>query len=149
MQTTIPTRGPISWGRLLMRTTAALGLLLVFGFPQPGLAQSASTPSPPPLNFFKNYILNGGNYVVGGVGLRGLGGNVMPGFATGTININGVPVATDVVAAFLYSQTFEKDKSTLAGQNGFFNGFAITAAILGNLTPPTTWTARASPGSPP
>src|SRR5713101_3771768 len=106
MQTTIPTLGTISWGRRLMPATAALGLLLVFGFAQTGLAQTAT-----PLTLSKNYFVTG-DYVVGGVGLRGLGVN---GVATGTINIPdtvqaaamgvpspSVPDGADIVAAFLY-----------------------------------------------
>src|SRR6266568_9398735 len=101
MQTTIPTPGTISWGRRLMPATAALGLLLVLGFAQPGLAQTN------PLTLFKNYFVTG-DYVVGGVGLRGLGDAT--GFATGTISIpdlmqpnhTSVPPGADIVAAFLY-----------------------------------------------
>ena len=146
MQTTIPTPGTISWGRRLMPATAALGLLLVFGFAQPGLAQTN------PLTLFKNYFVTG-DYVVGGVGLRGLGDAT--GFATGTISIpdpnsvpaTGVPPGADIVAAFLYWETVEKDKSTLAGKNGFFNGYAITGTILGNLTAPPSWSSGGCSGT--
>jgi hypothetical protein len=67
--------------------------LVVFG------AASAHA-QPGPLTFFKNYFLTG-DYVVGGVGLRGQGVN---GLATGAIAIDGVPADADVVAAFLYWQ---------------------------------------------
>ena len=146
MQNAIPTMGTISWGRRLMPATAALGLLLVFGFAQPGLAQTN------PLTLFKNYFVTG-DYVVGGVGLRGLGDAT--GFATGTISIpdpnsvpaTGVPPGADIVAAFLYWETVEKDKSTLAGKNGFFNGYAITGTILGNLTAPPSWSSGGCSGT--
>ncbi len=81
MQTTIPTLGTISWGRRLMPATV-LGLLLVFGFAQPGLAQTASAQTTPPLNLFNNYFITG-DYVVGGVGLRGAGDST--GIAYGLI----------------------------------------------------------------
>ena len=70
----------------------ALGLTLLSALP--GQAQ------PGPLTFFKNYFITG-DYVVGGVGLRGQGVN---GLATGSIQISGVPADADVVAAFLYWQ---------------------------------------------
>ena len=70
----------------------ALGLTLLSA--RPGQAQ------PGPLTFFKNYFITG-DYVVGGVGLRGQGVN---GLATGSIQISGVPADADVVAAFLYWQ---------------------------------------------
>src|SRR5260370_37823773 len=76
MQNTIPTLGTISWGCRLMRTTAALGLLLVFGFAQTALAQTN------PLNIFQNYFVTG-DYVVGGW-VKGSSNGTLP---TGTINI--------------------------------------------------------------
>src|SRR5260370_6733846 len=138
MQTTIPTRGPISWGRLLMRTTAALGLLLVFGFPQPGLAQTNQ------LILFKNYFVTG-DYVVGGW-VKGSSNGTL---ATGTINIPdtvqgqatgvpspGVPVGADIVAAFLYWETVEStSQAPNPGKNGFFNSYAISGSFLPSATP--------------
>src|SRR5260370_10355341 len=101
--------------------TIALGLLLILGLAQSGLAQTSN-----PLNFSKNYILSGGDYVVGGVGLRGLGDAT--GFATGTISIpdlnsvppTGVPTGADIVAAFIYWETVEKSHSPFDVQHGFF-----------------------------
>ena len=91
-----------------------------------GVAQRAAGQSLQP---FKNYFVTG-DYVVGGVGLRGLGDGT--GFATGTITIPdpktpamSVPDGADVVAAFLYWQTVEKSQSAFAGQNGFVNGYPI------------------------
>src|SRR6266851_5774264 len=110
MQTTIPTLGTISWGRRLVPVTAALGLLLVFGFAQTALAQTA-----PSLVLSNNYFVTG-DYVVGGW-VKGSSNGTL---ATGTINIPdtvqgqatgvpspGVPVGADIVAAFLYWETVE------------------------------------------
>ncbi len=52
---------------------------------QAGSSTRAQTPDA--LRFFKNYFITG-DYVVGGVGLRGQGVN---GIATGSIAIQGVP----------------------------------------------------------
>ena len=83
----------------------ALSLILLFGFVQIGLAQTAI-----PLSLNNNYMVTG-DYVVGGVGLRGLGDG--SGYATGTISIpdssayaanvplQQVPTGADIVAAFL------------------------------------------------
>src|SRR5260370_42354123 len=135
----------------------ALVLLFLFGFVQTGAAQTAIAPPTPPLNFFKNYLVSG-DYVVGGVGLRGLGDAT--GFATGTINIpdtsqaaaanqpvRPVPAGATIVAAFLYWQTVEKSQSAFAGQHGFFNGFPIIGTVLGNPNAPLSWSAGGCPGS--
>src|SRR5271169_4432272 len=87
-------------------------LALVCGFAEIAHAQNGVNP----LNLFKNYFVTG-DYVVGGVGLRGLG---VGGWATGTISIPdtiqaratgvaspSVPPGAEVVAAFLYWQTIE------------------------------------------
>jgi hypothetical protein len=78
-----------------------------------------------PLGFSRNYFVTG-DYIVGGVGLQGLGDG--SGFATGIINIpdknsvpaTGVPNGAEIVAAFLYWQTVEKSATSFTGQNGFF-----------------------------
>jgi len=131
-----------------MPAAIALAFLLVFGFAQTGLAQSTNQ-----LTLSNNYFVTG-DYVVGGVGLRGMG-NTSTNLATGTINIpdmaqpnaSSVPAGADIVAAFLYWETVEKTKSTLAGQQGFFNGYAITGDILGNPNAPTSWSAGGCAGS--
>src|SRR5215472_9525720 len=130
---------PTLSARTFLQAMVAFGFMLLLGFSPTGLAQ---TPDPP-LNFFKNYFVTG-DYVVGGVGLRGLGDAT--GFASGTITINSVPAGADVVAAFLYWQTIEKSKSSLLGQNGFFNGRAITGTILGNPNAPTSWSSGGCAG---
>ena len=53
--------------RKIALALCVLTLVLVFGFGQPGFAQTT-----PPLSFENNYFLTG-DYVVSGVGLRGLG----------------------------------------------------------------------------
>src|SRR6266704_1622894 len=119
------TLGAISWGRRLLRVTVALALLLAFGFAQAVLAQTTNLLTPS-----NNYFVTG-DYVVGGVGLRGLGDAT--GFAKGTIaipdplqpNAGAVPAGADIVAAYLYWETVESSQSLLAGQQGFFNGYAI------------------------
>src|SRR5579862_4661583 len=91
-----------------MGATIALGFVLVFAFAQTGSAQNAT----PPLNFGENYFVSG-DYVVAGVGLRGLGGKT--GLATGKLTMpdttsvpsTGVPAGADIVAAILYWQTVE------------------------------------------
>src|SRR5262249_9947004 len=132
----------------LRKSIAIVSLVLVFLLAQPVFAQSGSDS----LAFFKNYFVTG-DYVVGGVGLRGLGD--LTGFATGTISIPdqnsvpaaGVPDGADIVGAFLYWQTVEKSQSTQAGQNGFFNGYAITGKLLGNNNAPVSWSGGGCAGS--
>ena len=90
----------------------------------------AAQSQPDALSFFKNYFLTG-DYVVGGVGLRGLGGlSGTPGIARGVIQIAGVPAEGEVVAAFLYWQVVSKD--TLGPQSGTtgarFNGVPLGTA---------------------
>src|SRR6516162_5481719 len=69
---------------LLAVLRATIVLCLVFGIAEAASAQNAAVcPSPNPLCLDNNYFVTG-DYVVGGVGLRGMGVN---GFATGMINI--------------------------------------------------------------
>ena len=143
MHPAIPAPGTISWVRRLFKITAALLLFaLTFSLAQPASAQLALS---------NNYFVTG-DYVVGGVGLRGLGVN---GVATGTINIpdqnsvpaTGVPAGADIVAAYLYWETVEKFQSASAGQQGFFNSYAITGTQLGNPNAPTSWSSGGCSGS--
>ena len=134
--------------RMVARTTVIVSVLVLSLFALSALANNP--PAPPPLNFFNNYFVTG-DYVVGGVGLRGSGVN---GFATGTISIpdansvpaTGVPPGADIVAAFLYWQTIESSQTTFAGQQGYFNGYAIAGAVLGNPNAPVSWSSGGCTG---
>lgn len=133
----------------LSRWLIALVSFLVFWFAPPAPAQNATNQ----LSLSNNYFVTG-DYVVGGVGLRGQGVN---GLATGTITIPdvnsvpaaGVPAGADIVAAFLYWETVESSSQLPAhpGQNGFFNGFPMTGSILGNPNAPTSWSSGGCSGS--
>jgi len=134
--------------RIVARTAVIAAVLVLSLFAQSSLAQTAT----PPLNFFNNYFVTG-DYAVGGVGLRGLGD--ASGFATGTISIpdtnqpnaGSVPAGADIVAAFLYWETVESSQTTFAGQQGFFNGYAIAGAVLGNPNAPVSWSSGGCTGS--
>ena len=92
--------------RLLRKLAVLLPLACVLT--QVGQAQAQN----PPLKFFNNFFLPGGDYVVAGVGLERKGDRT--GLATGNIvlipdvpdtpEIEGVPAGARVVAAFLYAQ---------------------------------------------
>src|SRR4029079_18454812 len=95
------------------------------------------------LSLFKNYFVTG-DYVVGGVGVRGQGakdpaakaitGTSNNLYATGTIQITGVPQGADIVAAYLYWDTIApagSDATTL--EAGIFQG----NKILGKPIQPT------------
>jgi hypothetical protein len=126
----------------------ATSLLVLIPVSQTALAQADTAP---PLNLFRNYIVTG-DYVVGGVGLRGTGIN---GFAIGTITIpdpnsvpsTGVPPGADIVAAYLYWETVESSQAAFAGQQGFFNGYAITGTLLGNPNAPVSWSSGGCSGA--
>ncbi len=130
----------------LMRSALALGFLLVSV-----LAQNGSAQTPTPLSLSNNYLVTG-DYVVGGVGLRGMG---VGGFAKGTISIpdpkaystsvapQQVPAGADIVAAYLYWATVETP-GAFAGQHGSFGpatgtGYPITGVTLGNTRFPVSW----------
>jgi hypothetical protein len=159
MQTTVQTLRKVLLACRPAHATIALGLLLVLGFAQSGLAQTT-----PPLNFGNNYFVTG-DYVVAGVGLRGLGVN---GLATqqftmpdkNSVPSTGVPSGADIVAALLYWETVESSQTTFAGQNGFFRpvlppgsggpatpGYPITGAVLGNPNAPVSWSSGGCSGN--
>jgi X-X-X-Leu-X-X-Gly heptad repeat protein len=135
--------------------TTTLGLLLILSFAQSGFAQQT-----PPLNFENNYFVTG-DYVVAGVGLRGLGVN---GFATqqftmpdaNSVPATGVPQGADIVAAYLYWATVESSQTTFAGENGFFRpvfaggpatGYPIAGIVLGNPNAPVSWSSGGCSGN--
>jgi hypothetical protein len=86
-----------------------------------------------PLNIFQNYFVTG-DYVVAGWSKGAPDGS---GYAPGTISIpdtlqptqDGVPASVpkeaDIVA-YLYWATVESDRSSFAGQTGYFNDYPIT-----------------------
>jgi hypothetical protein len=79
------------------------------------------------LSFFNNWFVTG-DYAVAGVGLRGTG---VGGWATGAINMAGVPSNAEPIAAFLYWSTVETSLPPSA-RVGYFDGHEIKAAVLGN-----------------
>lgn len=103
-----------------------VGLVLLF-FAQP--TGHAQVPRPP-LKFFKNFFLPGGDYVVGGIGLRGQG-DPDTGFATGMISISGVPADAYVDSALLYWLTLEPNDTPPMGTTGFFHGAEIHGKEIG------------------
>ena len=125
-------------GRIVARTPVFLVVLALSLLVQTGFAQDT-----PPLKFGNNYFVTG-DYVVGGVGLKGLGD--ASGYAKRNINIPdttygpsaGVPDGADVVAAFLYWQTVDFNGSR-TGQKGFFRGKPIVGVSLGNPATPVSW----------
>jgi hypothetical protein len=139
--------------RKVLSILYVLALLLLIGFGQTGFTQT-------PLNFSNNYFVTG-DYVVAGVGLRGLGVN---GYATkqftmpdaNSVPSTGVPLGADIVGAFLYWETVESSKTTFAGQNGFFRpvfqggpatGYPITGVVLGNPNAPVSWSSGGCSGN--
>ena len=141
--------------RKVTSSLSGLVLLLVIGFRQPGFAQAN-----PALNFENNYFVTG-DYVVSGVGLRGLGVNglakqqfTMPD--ANSVPATGVPPGADIVAAFLYWETVEGSQTAFAGQNGFFRpvfaggpatGYPIAGVLLGNPNAPVSWSSGGCSGS--
>jgi hypothetical protein len=95
------------------------------------------------LSFFNNWFVTG-DYAVSGVGLRGTGVN---GWATGAINMTGVPGNAEPVAAFLYWSTAESTR-TPSARIGYFNGHEIQAAVLGSSQNPSPacWSSGGTTG---
>lgn len=159
MLTTALAQRASSWMYRIVVVASTLTILFLF-------AQTTKAQNAPaqvcltPLCLSNNYFVTG-DYVVGGVGLRGLGG--ANGLATGTINIpdqvqpnaTSVPAGADIVAAFLYWQTVESSQTSFAGQNGFFgpvvNGqpflYPIQGTVLGNPNAPVSWSSGGCSGS--
>lgn len=128
-----------------------VGLVLAARVPQSAAEQNGVNP----LTIFQNYFVTG-DYVVAGWEKGAPDGS---GYAPGTISFpdkrqpaqNGVPTSVpkgaDIVAAYLYWATVESGQSSFVGQNGFFNGYAITGTVLGNPNAPTSWSAGGCSGS--
>ena len=138
------------------RAVGMVIFFLIIGFLHSGLAQTGTAP----LTFSNNYFVTG-DYVVAGVGLRGLGVN---GYATkqftmpdaNSVPSTGVPPGADIVAAFLYWETVESSQTAFAGQNGFFRpvfgggpatGYPITGVVLGNPNAPVSWSSGGCSGN--
>lgn len=156
MQTTLPTLRTVPSVRRTSGVTIALGLLLVLGFAQSGLAQTASAQTAAnPLSIFKNYFVTG-DYVVAGWVEGSPDGS---GYAPGTISVpdirqpsqTGVPASVpkgaDIVAAYLYWATVEGNQSSFAGQQAYFNGYSISGTVLGNPNAPVSWSSGGCSGS--
>jgi hypothetical protein len=94
------------------------------------------------LNFFNNWFVTG-DYVVGGIGLRGTGVN---GVATGSINLSGVPAGAEPIAAFLYWSTIEFS-TTPQGSDGTFNTYKIRGYLVGNPQNPGCYSSGGTTGS--
>src|ERR1700733_14488242 len=94
------------------------------------------------LSFFNNWFITG-DYAVAGVGLRGTG---VKGWATGKIDMTGVPSGAQPIAAFLYWSTVETS-STPGATIGYFNGNEIQGLALGNPESPNPpcWSSGAAP----
>ena len=107
--------------------TRALLLFAVFST----LALSLKASSTDSLTFFNNWFVTG-DYSVAGVGLRGTG---QGGWATGKINMTGIPSGAQPIAAFLYWSTAEPS-STPSAAIGYFNSNKIQGAALGNPQSP-------------
>ncbi|HEX5236459.1 MAG TPA: hypothetical protein VFW25_14155 [Silvibacterium sp.] len=128
-----------------------MAFLLIEGFLGSAFGQNGTNP----LNIFQNYFVTG-DYVVAGWVKGAPDGS---GYSPGTISVpdtlqpvqNGVPTTlpkgADIVAAYLYWATVESNQSSFAGESGFFNGYAITGAVLGNPNAPTSWSAGGCSGA--
>src|SRR6266571_2085264 len=139
--------------RALSAVVFCLGFVSLFA--QSGQAADA-------LQFFKNYFVTG-DYVVGGVGIRGTGvldtatqtitGSTNSFYATGTIHMtgvpgyvaNGVPQQANIVAAYLYWETIAPTTAnpTVLAQ-GAFRGLPIVGTQLALL--PNTLACSGSGG---
>ena len=64
-----------------------------------------------------------------------------------SVPATGVPAGADIVAAFLYWETVESSQTTFAGQQGYFNGYPIAGAVLGNPNSPVSWSSGGCTGS--
>jgi len=131
------------------RPALTVGLVLIIGLVQLGLAQNAN------FHIFKNFFVTGDYVVAGWVE----GPPDFSGFAPGAINVPdvkqplqpgvvaSVPKGADIVGAYLYWGVVEGNQSTLAGQTAFFNGYKIQGTVLGNPNAPTSWSAGGCSGS--
>src|SRR5262245_15758714 len=93
-----------------LATSTVLAVLLSFALLRTSLlGQQGSTDALP---FAKSYLLTG-NYVVGGIDLQP--DPRSGGFVSGNIPISGVPANADILAAFLYWETFSTPGAHIVG----------------------------------
>jgi hypothetical protein len=138
--------------QMRLRPAVALlwcALFVVIGPTETGFAQNNQ------LTLYKNYFVTG-DYVVSGWVEGAPDGS---GYAPGVISIpdpqqptqlgvaQSVPKGADIVAAYLYWMTVEGNQSSFAGQNGFFNGYAIAGTQLGNPNAPVSWSSGGCSGA--
>ena len=107
------------------------------------------------LRLFKNYFVTG-DYVTGGIGLRGMGvpdpatqaiiGGPNLKYAKGTIRLSGVPANADIVAAFLYWQALE-NTSQPSGAHGTFLGNKITGKQIAHAGAIGCWSSGGGSGT--
>jgi hypothetical protein len=154
MKTSMQLSLPLRLSRQTVFRAIVLCLPQILGFAPSAFGGNGTSPTNP-LNIFQNYFLTG-DYVVAGWVEGAPDGS---GFAPGAISIpdtlqpsqNGVPMTVpkgaDIVGAYLYWATVEGNQSTLAGQQAFFNGYAIMGTILGNPNAPPSWSAGGCSGS--
>lgn len=137
-----------SAGSRRLHCVAILAIAFLIGLFAPAWRAHAQEP----LSVFRNYFVTG-DYVVGGVGLQGLGDST--GIATGTINIpdqvqpnaKQIPAGADIVAAFLYWQTVESTHTPGSGQHGKFNGYAVSGtALVSASKAPVSWSTGGCSG---
>jgi hypothetical protein len=116
---------------LASRSTLLLVVAAALLSAQPG--GYAQTPRPAALKLFKNYFLAGGDYLVGGVGLRGQG-DPSTGWAIGTIrldHVEDVPETADISAAFLYWATLEPTGTAPQSAEARFRGQPFYGKMIG------------------
>src|SRR6516165_3727319 len=134
-------------GQIMRRVSGRNHVTTQSEAPAPRVARDANA-----LTFFKNYFV-AGDYVTGGVGLRGQGvvnsgvatmvGGSNQLYATGTIHMGDVPQNADLLAAFLYWETAESSSAPSAA-GGVFRG----AAIVGTQVAPAGVSSCAGPSAP-
>jgi Bacterial lectin/YDG domain/MBG domain (YGX type) len=109
-----------------MRRAGVYRIFLTLFILVPGVIRASDA-----LTFFNNWFVTG-DYVVAGVGLRGTGVN---GWATGSINVTGVPANATPISAFLYWSTVETS-ATPGAMDGYFDGNEIQGSVLGTAGNP-------------
>ena len=144
---------------LLARLRFALAVIFAGLTMTAGSARAADA-----LKFFKNYFITG-DYVVGGVGLRGQGApqaetqaitGGVDSYASGVIHMNGVPgyvengvpQHADIVAAYLYWETIAPstmDPTLLA--KGTFRGLKIVGTQIAPAGTRSCWSSGGGAGT--